>query len=276
VTSVAQALAQARAIGVASLDAQLLLARVLATTRTGLIANDDRVLSDEEMRVWSDRLERRRAGEPVAYLLGEKEFRGLLLEVRAGVLVPRPETELLVDWGARLLVERPGRSTVLDLGTGSGAIALALKRLQPRAQVTATDESAVALEVARANALRLGLELELVAASWWDGLAGRRFDLVVANPPYVAVDDPHLAALRHEPLEALVSGADGLDALTTIARSASAHLEDDGWLLLEHGFDQGKAVRALLAAAGLARVETWCDLAGLERVTGGCRVAPAG
>jgi release factor glutamine methyltransferase len=276
VTSVALALAQARALGVASLDAQLLLARVLATTRTGLIANDDRVLSDEETRVWSDRLERRRAGEPVAYLLGEKEFCGLLLEVRAGVLVPRPETELLVDWAASLLMERPGRSTVLDLGTGSGAIALALKRLLPRAQVTATDASAVALEVARANALRLGLELELVAASWWDGLADRRFDLVVANPPYVAVDDPHLAALRHEPLEALVSGADGLDALTTIAGSASAHLEDGGWLLLEHGFDQGEAVRARLAAAGLVRVETWRDLAGLERVTGGCRVAPTG
>jgi release factor glutamine methyltransferase len=276
VTSVAQALAQARALDVASLDAQLLLARVLATTRTGLIANDDRVLSDDETRVWFGWLERRRAGEPVAYLLGEKEFCGLLLEVRAGVLVPRPETELLVDRAARLLVERPGRSTVLDLGTGSGAIALALKRLVPQVHVTATDASAFALEVARANALRLGLELELVAASWWDGLADRRFDLVVANPPYVAVDDPHLAALRHEPLEALVSGADGLDALTTIAGSATAHLEDDGWLLLEHGFDQGEAVRALLAAAGLARVETWRDLAGLERVTGGCRIARTG
>ena len=275
-TIVAQALAQARAIGVASIDAQLLLARALATTRTGLIANDDRVLSDEEARVWSGWLARRSAGEPVAYLLGEKEFCGLLLEVRAGVLVPRPETELLVDWAARLLMERSGRSTVLDLGTGSGAIALALKHLQPQAQVTATDASAVALDVARANALRLGLELEFVAASWWEGLADRRFDLVVANPPYVAIDDPHLAALRHEPLEALVSGADGLDALTTIARSASAHLEDDGWLMLEHGFDQGEAVRALLAAAGLVHVESWRDLAGLERVTGGCRVAPAG
>jgi release factor glutamine methyltransferase len=269
VTSVAEALGQARALELTSLDAQVLLARALATTRTGLIANDDRVLSDEEKRVWSDWLARRAAGEPVAYLLGEKEFCGLVLEVRPGVLVPRPETELLVDWAASLLDERPLRSTVLDLGTGSGAIALALKHRCPQAHLTATDASTTALAVARGNARRLGLDIELVAASWWEGLAGRRFDLVGANPPYVAASDPHLAALRHEPLEALASGADGLDALTAIARSASDHLEDRGWLLLEHGFAQGAAVRALLAAARLVDVATRRDLAGHERVTGG-------
>lgn len=269
-TSVAAALGQARARGVASLDAQVLLARALATTRTGLIANDDRMLSNEEAGVWSDWLARRAAGEPVAYLLGEKEFCGLLLEVRAGVLVPRPETELLVDWAASLIDERPRPPTVLDLGTGSGAIALALKHACPRAQVTAVDASAVALEIARANAAHLGLDVELVAASWWEGLTARRFDLIVANPPYVAAGDPHLAALGHEPLEALASGADGLDALTTIARSASDHLEDSGWLLLEHGFDQGPAVRALLASAGLFDVATRRDLAGHERATGAC------
>ncbi len=273
-TSVADALAGARALGVASLDAQLLLARVLATTRTGVIANDDRVLGDEEMRVWSDWLARRASGEPVAYLLGEKEFSGLVLAVRAGVLVPRPETELIVDWAASLLATRPAGATVLDLGTGSGAIALALKRRFPQARITAMDASPVALEVARANAARLGLDVEFLAGSWWDAVAARRFDLVVANPPYVAAGDPHLAALRHEPVEALVSGPDGLDALTTIARSAEQHLEREGWLLLEHGFDQGAAVRALLVAAGLRLVATQRDLAGHERVTAGCRTGP--
>ena len=269
-TSVAEALAGARGRGIASLDAQLLLARVLATTRTGLIANDDRLLGDDEARRWTDLATRRADGEPIAYLLGEKEFCGLMLDVRAGVLVPRPETEMLVDWAAELLHGQT-RPTVLDLGTGSGAIALALKRRCPQAAVTATDASAVALAVARANAARLGLDVEFLAASWWDGSQARRFDLVVANPPYVAAGDPHLAALRHEPPEALVSGADGLEALSTIAQGAVDHLEADGWLLLEHGFDQGAAVRALLATAGLAEIETRLDLAGHERVTGGCR-----
>jgi release factor glutamine methyltransferase len=276
VTRVDQALAQARAAGVASLDAQVLLARVLATTRTGLIVHGERELSRDEERLWSDWLQRRGAGEPVAYLVGEKEFCGLALEVRAGVLVPRPETELLVDWAASLLGEpsaatgtlRP-RSTVVDLGTGSGAIALAVKDRCPRARVTATDASLAALDVARFNARRLGLDAEFVAASWWQGLEARRFDVIVANPPYVAAGDPHLAALRHEPLDALVSGIDGLDALTEIVRSARDHLEADGWLLLEHGFDQGDAVRDLMRATGLVDVVTRRDLAGHERASGG-------
>ena len=267
----AEALAEARALGVPSLDAQLLLARVLATTRTGLIANDDRVLAEAEVSRWSDWLRRRADGEPVAYLLGQKEFCGLLLDVRPGVLVPRPETELLVDWASELLDARTSPSTVLDLGTGSGAIALALKDRHASAQVTAVDASPTALEVARANGERLGLAVELVASSWFDALGPRRFDLIVSNPPYVADGDPHLAALRHEPLEALASGVVGLDDLTTIARSIDGRLEDVGWLLLEHGFDQGAAVRALLADAGLAGVTTRRDLAGHERVTGGHR-----
>ena len=273
-TSVARALAEARARGIASLDAQLLLARVLATTRTGLIANDDRVLSDDEGRRWTDLAARRADGEPVAYLLGEKEFCGLMLEVRAGVLVPRPETELLVDWAAELL-DGQTRPKVLDLGTGSGAIALALKHRWPRAAVTATDASAIALAVAQSNAARLGLDLEFLGSPWWDDLEARRFDLIVANPPYVAAGDPHLAALRHEPIEALASGADGLEALTTIARGALDHLEPGGWLLLEHGFDQGAAVRALLGAARMTGIATRRDLAGHDRVTGGRR-RPAG
>lgn len=269
----AEALARARALGVASLDAQLLLARVLATTRTGLIANDERVLAESEVDRWSGWLARRAAGEPVAYLLGEKEFCGLMLEVRAGVLVPRPETELLVDWAAERLGQCAPGATVLDLGTGSGAIALAIKHRFPQVHVTAVDASPVALDVAGANAARLGLDVELVASSWFEALGRRRFDLIVANPPYIGADDPHLAALRHEPIEALASGRDGLDALTAIAGSASDRLADGGWLLLEHGFGQGEAVRTLLAQAGLGAVTTRRDLAGHERATGGRRRA---
>ncbi len=184
----AEALARARALGVASLDAQLLLARVLVTTRTGLIANDERVLSENEVARWSGWLARRAAGEPVAYLLGEKEFCGLMFEVRPGVLVPRPETELLVDWAAERLGECAAGATVLDLGTGSGAIALAIKHRFPQVQVTAVDMSLVALDVAGANAARLGLDVELVASSWFGALGRRRFDLIVANPPYIGVD----------------------------------------------------------------------------------------
>ncbi len=272
--SVKAALAEARRRGVDLLDARLMLARLLGSTRTQLIAHDEDRLAPEVGARWSDWLERRASGEPLAYLLGEKEFHGLMLEVTPDVLVPRPETELLVDWAADLLGAQARRPTVLDLGTGSGAIALALKHRCPQALVTATDASAVALTVARSNTARLGLDVELLAASWWDGLGARRFDLVVANPPYVAAGDLHLAALRHEPPEALVSGADGLEALATIARGAGDHIEPDGWLLLEHGFDQGAAVRALLETAGMAAIATRRDLAGHERVTGG-RLRPA-
>jgi release factor glutamine methyltransferase len=280
VTTVRGALADARARGIALLDAQLLLARALATTRTALIANDERRLSAEDDRRWSSWLARRAGGEPLAYLLGEKEFHGLVLEVNADVLVPRPETELLVDWAVALIdgtsattgAAAPG---AVDLGTGSGAIALAIKRLRPATRVTATDASAAALAVARRNAEHSGLEIEIVEGSWWAAVGERRFDLAVANPPYVAAGDPHLAALRHEPLGALSPGGDGLDALRTIAAGAPDHLFPGGWLVVEHGFDQGPAVRRLLAEAGLAAVETGRDLAGLERATAGRRASAA-
>jgi release factor glutamine methyltransferase len=280
VTTVAAALADARARGVSSLDAQLLLARLLATTRTRLIAHDERTLALSEATQWSEWLVRRRAGEPLAYLLGEKEFHGLVLEVDRGVLVPRPETELLVDWAcesvAALRSNRTGAANIdpvraVDLGTGSGAIALALKRANPACDVIATDVSAAALAVARRNAERLGLAIELVEASWWQGLEGRRFDIAVANPPYIAAGDPHLDALRHEPALALTPGGDGLGALRAIVAGAASALVPGGWLLLEHGFDQGAAVRELLASAGFTQVETRRDLAGLERATGGRR-----
>jgi release factor glutamine methyltransferase len=282
VTTVATALADARRRGVASLDAQLLLARLLATTRTRLIAHDERVLTLAESARWQEWVERRLGDEPIAYLLGEKEFHGLALEIDRSVLVPRPETELLVDWACEAVsVLDSGRSPggpvppvpirVVDLGTGSGAIALALKRAHPHCQVTGTDVSAAALALARRNAERLGLAIELREASWWHGLAGRRFDLAVANPPYIAADDPHLAMLRHEPEVALTPGGDGLGALRAIVAGASAPLVPGGWLLLEHGFDQAAAVREMLAGAGFGQVETRRDLAGHERATGGRR-----
>ena len=276
-TTVATALADARRRGVASLDAQLLLAHVLATTRTRLIAHDERVMTAAESMRWQDAVDRRLAGEPIAYLLGEKEFHGLVLAVDRDVLVPRPETELLVDWGSEVIAGASegslgaggGAVRVVDLGTGSGAIALALKRLHPESAVTATDVSPGALAVARRNAERLGLPIELVETSWWHGLQGRHFDIALSNPPYIAADDPHLDALRHEPAVALTPGGDGLGALRTVVAGAGAFLVPGGWLLLEHGFDQAVAVRSLLAGAGFEGLRTRRDLAGHERATGG-------
>jgi release factor glutamine methyltransferase len=281
--TVAAALAEARPRGVDRLDAHLMLAAILGVGRSALIAHDERPLPVEAERRWAEWLARRAAGEPLAYLLGTKEFHGLELEMNADVLVPRPETELLVDWALEAIAAVPcvgstegerRAASVLDLGTGSGAIALALKQRRPSLAVSASDVSAGALAVARRNATRLGLAIELVESSWWQALARRRFDLVVANPPYIAADDPHLAALRHEPRSALTSGGDGLDAIRAIVGDARAHLHPGGWLLVEHGFDQGRAVRALFEAAGLADVETRTDLAGHERASGGRRRSP--
>ena len=271
--SVRAALGQARLRGVASLDAQLMLARLLGSTRTQLIANDDAALAPDVDARWAAWLERRAGGEPLAYLLGEKEFHGLMLEVTLEVLVPRPETELLVDWAIELLPGFAKRAQVVDLGTGSGAIALAIARAYPEAGVTATDASAAALAVARRNANRLSLAIELIAGSWWQGLADRRFDLVVANPPYIRDGDPALAALHHEPRSALTPGGDGLAALRAIVAGVTRHLQPGGWLLLEHGFDQAEPVRKLLEIAGLERIELRRDLAGHPRATG-ARWAP--
>ncbi|MEO8525681.1 MAG: peptide chain release factor N(5)-glutamine methyltransferase [Caldimonas sp.] len=266
--SVRAAIDEARVRGVAALDAQLMLARLVGKTRTQLIAHDDAALAPEVSARWAAWLERRVGGEPLAYLLGEKEFHGLMLEVTPDVLVPRPETELLVDWALELLPGHGANDEVIDLGTGSGAIALALKHARPTARVTASDASTAALAVARRNADRLALEVEWIESSWWQGLEERRFDLVVANPPYVRAGDPALAALHHEPLSALASGSDGLTALRAIVAGLEPALRPGGWLLVEHGFDQAEDVRDLMKSAGLERIELRRDLAGHSRATG--------
>jgi len=202
----------------------------------------------------------------VAYILGRREFYGLELSVNPAVLIPRPETELLVDLA---LERRP--AAVLDLGTGSGAVALAIKRHLPGARVVAVEASAAALAVARRNAVKLNLEVEFRHGRWFDPLRGERFELVVSNPPYVAEGDPHLPGLRHEPEAALVAGPEGLDAIREITSAAGSFLRPGGWLLLEHGAGQDAAVRCLLGQAGLESVRTWPDLAGIGRVSGGTR-----
>jgi release factor glutamine methyltransferase len=237
-----------------------------------LIAHDDAPLPAEAQQRFTAGLERRAAGEPLAYLLGEREFHGLRLAVTPAVLVPRPETEGLVDWALELLAPMAGRPRVIDLGTGSGAIAVSVARRCPAAQVCATDVDPGALAVAGANAQALGCAVELQQGSWWDALPpDQRFELALSNPPYIAGDDPHLAALKHEPRHALTPDGDGLDALRAIIAGAPAHLEPGAWLLVEHGFDQGAPVRALLTAAGFESVQTRRDLAGHERCSGGCR-----
>ena len=264
---IAQALAVAQARGVARLDAQLLLAHLLGRPRAWLLAHDDEELTPEKTATLAAWVARRLQGEPLAYIAGEHEFCGLALHVGPAVLVPRPETELLVEWALECLGES-AQASVVDLGTGSGAIALALKHARPHMQVCASDACPEALEVARANGLRHGLEVEWQLGDWWAALAGRRFALAVSNPPYVAGADPHLAALAHEPRMALTPEGDGLAALRRITQGAPQHLLPGAWLLLEHGHDQGPAVRGLLSAAGFLQAQTRPDLAGLPRCSG--------
>jgi len=269
-STVAQALAAAIALGIDRLDAQLLLLHALGRAphdRAWLLAHDTDAMPDTAWSALSAQLSRRLAGEPVAYLLGEKEFHGLDLRVDARVLVPRPDTETLVEWALQCL-EGHAAPRVLDLGTGSGAIALALQHARTDARVDAVDASADALAVAQANARRLGLPVRFALANWLDG-AETGYAVIASNPPYIAANDPHLPALRHEPVSALVAGADGLDDIRQIVRHAPAHLAEGGWLLLEHGHDQAAAVRQLLAERGFAEVQSRDDLAGIQRCSGG-------
>jgi release factor glutamine methyltransferase len=264
---VAHALAGA---GIEPREARLLLAEACGFSEASVIAQGERELPPEIEAHFEQMAARRRSGEPIAYIVGRREFYSLPLSVGPAVLIPRPETELLVD----LALERISPSvaaSVLDLGTGAGAIALAIKRNRPRARVVAVEIGAAALEYAKRNAAKLGLEIELLHGRWFEPVRGERFDTIVSNPPYVALEDPHLnqGDLRFEPRYALVAGADGLDEIRVIVSSASEFLNAGGWLLLEHGVGQDHAVRALLAAAGLEQVTTWPDLAGIARATGG-------
>ena len=250
-------------------EARLLMQHILGVSRVALMAHPELPMTDSKIADFQALLARRRAGEPVAYLLGEREFYGRSFQVGPDVLIPRPETELLVE----LALERAGNgSRILDLGTGSGAVAVTLALESPGSEVTATDLSPGALAIAGANAETLGAKLNFLEGSWFEPLpADRSFDLIVSNPPYVAPGDPHLSQgdLRFEPSSALVGKADGLGDIRLIVSGAANHLAPGGWLLFEHGYDQGPACRNMLSVAGFTQVQSWCDLAGIERVSGG-------
>ncbi len=253
------------------LDAEVLLCELLGCNRAGLVIRADDVLTTEMALRYAALIERRQLGEPVAYLTGRREFWSLELQVSPAVLIPRPDTELLVEWALERLrgVEAP---RIADLGTGSGAIALALASERPDALVVAVDVSADALSQAAHNARLLGLErVDFRLGDWLAPLAGESFDLIVSNPPYVAEQDPHLRELRFEPRRALTAGADGLADLRRIAAEAPGHLKPGAVLLLEHGAEQGEAVRSLLCQCGYSAVETRPDLNGRERGTLGIR-----
>jgi release factor glutamine methyltransferase len=272
--NVAAALALARTLGLPRVDADVLLGALLDRSRTWLLTHDDAPLDAGQQTRWQDWLTRRADGVPVAYLTGQHEFHGLLLHVTPDVLDPRPDTETLVDWALEILAARPPGAAVVDLGTGSGAVALAIRHRQADAQVSAVDLSPAALAVARTNGERLGLPVCWRLGAWFAPVAGDRFDLVVSNPPYIAEGDMHLPTLRHEPTLALTSGADGLDAIRHLIADAPAHLHPGGWLLLEHGHDQGPAVAALLREAGWCGIARRADLAGHWRCTGAHLPAP--
>ena len=254
------------ASGIDPREARLLLAALTGFSEAAVLAFPERELHPALQASFAGQVARRRGGEPIAYIVGHREFYGLELLVNPAVLIPRPETELLVD----LALERKF-STAVDLGTGCGAIALALKWSRPQARVVAIEASAAALVVAKRNAVKHGLDIQFRHGRWLQPLDAERFELIVSNPPYIAAGDPHLGDLGFEPAAALVAGADGLDAIKEIARSAPGHLSPGGWLLVEHGIGQDRAVRDLLAAAGLEDVATWPDLAGIPRVSGGKR-----
>jgi release factor glutamine methyltransferase len=288
--------------GSARIEVQCLLQAVLQVNRAWLLSHPEQPLADAQHEHYLALFERRLSGEPIAYLLGKREFYGLTFKVSPATLIPRPETELLVELALQRIPPPPpqpsdatpshstrspkngnqvagypagGRGSkfrVLDLGTGSGAIALSVAHARPDAEVVAVDASVAALEVAQFNMQRFGLgNVHFLHSDWFSALQRERFDMIVANPPYIAADDAHLAQgdVRFEPRTALVSGTDGLDDIRRITAQAKVHLNNDGWLLFEHGYGQAAQVRTLLQQAGLTGVFSECDLAGIERVSGG-------
>jgi release factor glutamine methyltransferase len=275
--TVAQALQSAGEAGLDALDAQVLLSMCLHRPRTWLLAFDDELLDPACAQAFAALVRRRAGGLPLAYLTGEKEFCGLRLRVEPAVLIPRPETEHLVQWGLEIL-ERHFANVAcpraLDLGTGSGAIALALKTANPATEVEASDVDAQALGVAQDNAKRLGVDVRFRLGDWWAATPNQRFHLVLCNPPYISADDVHLAALAHEPRLALTPGVTGLEGLEVVIEGAPSHLTSSGWLLLEHGFDQSAQVTRLLRERGFRQVQSRRDLAGWPRCTGGCWPGP--
>ena len=264
-----QALAGAHALGLDRLDAQLLLLHALgkqASERAWLLAHDDDLLQGSVADTFRALSLRRAAGEPLAYIVGYKEFFGLRFAVDARVLVPRPDTETLVQW-ALDVVNNVTKPEILDMGTGSGAVAIAIAH-KLKASVTASDLSEGALAVATENALQLGAAVQFIHSNWFEKVSGH-YHVIVGNPPYIATADPHLAALTHEPLSALAAGEDGLSDIRQIVEQAPEHLLPGGWLLLEHGYDQATDVCELLARHGFAQVQSRMDLAGIARCSGG-------
>jgi release factor glutamine methyltransferase len=256
------------------LENRILLQHVLGMTRVALITRSERALTQQEAQQLSALVRRRLDGEPIAYIVGQREFYGLPFKVSPAVLIPRPDTELIVELA---LARLPPQGRLLDMGTGSGAIAVSVAHTRPDAQVTALDVSPEALAIARENAAANGAQVRFLQSDWFAAVGEERFEVVASNPPYIASSDEHLAQgdLRFEPVGALTDHADGLSDLRSIIAGAGAHLVAGGWLLLEHGYDQAVQVRDLLAAHGYIEVQSWRDLAGIERVSGG-RLGNAG
>lgn len=253
---------------VAQLEARILLGHVTRLSRVQLITQSERALTADEAQQLSQLFTRRVEGVPIAYLTGEREFFGLSFDVTPAVLIPRPDTELLVELALQHL---PPQGRVLDMGTGSGAIAIAIAHARPDAIVTALDVSAEALAIANGNAQKNQVKVNFLRSDWFAAVAQQRFDLIVSNPPYIVAGDPHLSEgdLRFEPVDALTDHANGLSDLQTIARNAAQYLAPEAWLLMEHGYDQAAAVRDVLSAHAYLEVQSWRDLAGIERVSGG-------
>jgi len=255
----------------ARIEVQCLLQGVMQVSRAYLLSHPEQSLEAEQYARYLALFERRLGGEPIAYLLGEREFFGLTFKVSQATLIPRPETELLVELALKRIPEQ-GQYRVLDLGTGSGAVALSIAHARANAEVVAVDVSAASLEVAVLNAQQLGIRnAHFLRSDWYSELQNERFDMIVSNPPYIAAEDKHLAQgdVRFEPRGALVSGVDGLVAIRKITARAKEHLNDHGWLLLEHGYDQADKVRSILLQAGFAEVFSAHDLSRIERVSGG-------